>query len=381
MEKRNRLHKTASDANTVWFDRIFKIKALAVPDIPIIDGFEEFRCSIASSFQTFRTAIAQQPYHDEKYVQTAFQPFFSEIRYKYFTECRELFKVRKLETDIVDFLDVDYIIKSCFITGLTDGSIVWNNFGVLTTELKNKNMNLTVGIEGPSVDLKCALAQLGTYMRAEIDNIYSSLKILPDKVYGILTNGIHWTLLVAIPTIVNNDLNIDFSFAPIIVLSDETSDVVLRLVHLSVVQSRTVLDLVRDTCIGNDMSKLSIKGRDPEPDERGSRSNSNSAISRNKGSSASNSARSKSNTKAKSTHSTSNSQSARNNNNNNNTKENSASAKIYKSGDITRKALTTLSLSAHNNIPYRGQLDFMKKFAVQKGFCVTAEEIFENPDI
>lgn len=76
------------------------------------------------------------------------------------------------------------------ITGFPDGTFVFESIGLATVELKNQTMNFT--LEGS--DYQSASCQLAIYMKAELDKIRNYYEIFPDSYFGLLINGLQWSL-------------------------------------------------------------------------------------------------------------------------------------------------------------------------------------------
>jgi hypothetical protein len=88
---------------------------------------------------------------------------------------------------------------------------VLNEIGFLTVELKNIKTAFTIKKHGSNMissDFKIACSQLAVYMKAEIESIHNLCKMVPPDMYGLLTTGREWSILIAEPQVDSTGLSI-----------------------------------------------------------------------------------------------------------------------------------------------------------------------------
>jgi hypothetical protein len=178
------------------------------PDFSFFGAPAAFITQFSKTFSEFIRSLANAPTHEESYVQMACRPLWEKINQIFFKDYQCIVDngKRHITTYFDDVFDNDFKgLRRCRVTGIPDGSIMWNSQSVHVWELKNQ----TYQLDGTSCFSHCACAQIAVYMKADIESMWARHSYIPAISTGLLTNGSYWILVTAYSTLVlGNSINI-----------------------------------------------------------------------------------------------------------------------------------------------------------------------------
>ena len=248
--KRSNLKKTASEAQSAWYDEYFYISEVefSVPT-ELKVKFDEFCVLVQAAFTTYLSAANKA--NDEKDIQQAFNILLLHIS-KLFPEkfkaqyCSQ--PSRDIKTFISDFVDpTDNIQKNCIVTGQPDCTIVSHEIGCFTCELKTPKQPFLKQDETVSSLFKSACTQIMLYLKAEVEIFNKKYSVVPDVLYGLLTNGNEWSIIMAFSKI-EKDGDITFSWkrtVPILVQPSADDQLIpLQLLFMMYHNATSIFELV-----------------------------------------------------------------------------------------------------------------------------------------
>lgn len=271
-EKRNHISIDASDAPDIWYSDIFAIAPWGGPcsiHKSLQADYMTFSQALDGSLDLFFSRLNNAPSGEEEFVQSAFEPLLESINSSSYIEFEGhcCFKRGRPIHTCIEKYRLNGAERLCDVRGQPDGTIVWNEVGVMTTELKSQSLSFLDDHKHITTEFKRACVQLAIYLKAEITTMFSVASSVPAQVFGLLTTGRHWALIEALPVIELSGLSVSWRHTHVLEVdpanvSVEAKTSVLRYLFMCAHNASAVVQFMSEKQLERNLRSVSLSATD-----------------------------------------------------------------------------------------------------------------------